>query len=259
MAVDKVISISEMNRNVAEFYVLGSTPLIMNRLSEKAKRELMYPSAPKTRADKATKLKHDPVAEYRAAAYLNSDSTRPAYFHGPAAWFKKALSNAGLDMPGAAKAKLERLTAVTSTQIDIFGLPSLSATPVRDARGTPDIRFRPIFAEWACIVQIDYISSLLREQDISALFAAAGLIVGVGDNRPQKGGAFGKFRLVAPDDADFQRVLSEQGRVAQEAAFWTPPYFDAESEELTTWFFDAVDGRDVKFTPIGQPMAEAAE
>lgn len=54
--------------------VLGASPLIYNRQSEKAKRELLLPAVQKNRAAKRSELKHDPLLEYRNSVY--SDPSR---------------------------------------------------------------------------------------------------------------------------------------------------------------------------------------
>lgn len=61
----------------AHFCVLGSSPLLLNRMSEKAKRQLLYPSGRKNAVEKATTLKHDPFEEFQAAPYRIASSDAP--------------------------------------------------------------------------------------------------------------------------------------------------------------------------------------
>lgn len=239
-AVDKEqpIVINEIEMTTITFCVLGTSPLIMNRFQQKAWQELLLPSARKNHAERAATLKHDPVAEFRGAAYRNRDLNSPAYTHIPNGSFKGALASAALDIPGATKAKMERLTAIVETNIDLFGIPNIFCAMVRnsDMNRTPDVRTRPIFPEWAAKVSVRYVRSLLTERTIANLFGAAGMIVGIGDWRPQKNGSYGCWKCVPETDADFKRITAKQGRKAQEAAFATPIYFDEDTEELLTWF-----------------------
>ena len=249
---DDTITIIEIKRNRATFNVLGSTPLLMNRFSQKAKQQLLSPPLRKNAAEKATTLKHDPVAEFRSSVYLNRDLDRPTRIHAPAEWFKGALCNAAIDIPGCAKAKLERLVQVASPQIDLYGVPRLHFGMVRnsDMNRTPDVRTRACFEEWAARIQIDFVSTIIKEKDLTHLFAAAGSIVGCGDWRPQKGGTFGQFKIVSDNDEDFHRIQQKQGSEAQSEALATPVCFDADTEELLAWFFEEIEGRDVSVTKL---------
>ena len=87
----------------------------------------------------------------------------------------------------------------------------------------------------------------MRAQSIANLLAAAGFTSGVGDWRQEKGsGNYGSFKLVSADDPDFVRITREQGRKAQQAAMEDPEAFDAESEELLSWFDVEVKRRGFK-------------
>jgi hypothetical protein len=248
------VEVLEIQTRRVEFCLLGQTPLLMNRFSEKARREMMLPALKKNRAEKSSSLKHDPVAEYRAAAYRNRDPNSDAFFHMPTGAFHKAIGQAAIDIPGQAKSVMLRLTSIASVNVDLFGIPQLHISMVRSGgmASVPDMRTRPCFREWACSVQFDLISNLVSERQITALIAAAGMICGVGDWRPQKGGSNGKFALVSPDDKDFQRIVNMQGRNSQIEAFENPGFFDEESQELFEWFSGEADRRELPYTKMGQ-------
>lgn len=234
----EIIDIQEIEIEEIRFNVLGRTPLIMNRFHQKARQELLYPKERESRATLESRLKHDPLAEFRGSICLNRDANRPALIHLPDGAPKKALAAAGLDMPGAAKAKLERLTGAADINIDLFGVPMMYMVMVRnsDINRTPDVRTRAIFPQWACSVTFRYPGRLLTRRAIASLFGAAGVIVGIGDWRPQKGGSHGTFTLVSDDDPAFREIVKKQGRAAQKAAFDKPSYYDADTEELFAWF-----------------------
>ena len=73
MATKKVtentIQIVEMETQTVTFHVLGTTPMIFNRMPEKAWQQLLLPSGRKTSAEKAGSTKHEPVVEYRSSPY----------------------------------------------------------------------------------------------------------------------------------------------------------------------------------------------
>lgn len=221
--------------------ILGTSPLILNRMSEKAKHELLMPKGRKNAVEKATSLKHVPVDEYRASAHTIKDSSAPTLLAVPSTAFKGSLRSAALDMPGAKKAQIGRLTYIEGEYVGVYGLPKLFMSIVRsaDMNKTPDVRSRAIVPEWACRVRITFVQPLIRGQAVANLLAAAGITIGVGDWRPEKGaGSYGQFRIVNPDDPDYLRIVEIGGRDAQIEALENPVAYDDETTELLSWFED---------------------
>src|ERR1043166_3208166 len=147
-----MIDIKEIETHVLQFHIIGTSPLILNRFSLKAPQQLRLPPIPTNRAERNLTLKHDPEEEFRSAVYLNRDPKRPAAFHLPNGMFHKSLGAAALDIPGAKRTQIERLTKITDVNIDLFGIPRLFMPMVRnsDINNTPDVRTRPIMEEGAC-------------------------------------------------------------------------------------------------------------
>jgi len=220
--------------------------IIMHRYSKKAREQLLFPKGRINSAEKAENLKHDPLGEYRECFYRNRDNTEPALFHLPTGMFSKALAAAALDIPGASKAQILRLASVTTRQINLFGVPQMFMAMTRssDMAHTPDVRTRPVFPVAACKIEIEFVSSLLKQNQIVNLLAAAGIIVGIGDWRPQKGGPHGKFRIVDADDPEYLRIVKQGGRAAQQAAYDKPVAYDYDTEELYSWFCEEVERRE---------------
>jgi len=246
---DDAISVLEVARGSITFCVLGTTPLILHRMSQKAARDLIYPSGRKTAADRAANLKHDPRREYRESAYLSPDDSGPTRLQHLSTAFKKALASSALDMPGAAKSQIGRLTYVEAERVNIYGIPKLfmAITRSSDINRTPDVRTRAIVHRWATYVTITYVKPIIREQVVANLFAAAGIMRGVGDWRPEKGsGSFGQFELVSQDDPRFLAIIAEGGREAQDEALRNPEPYDSETAELLSWFDVEVERRGLK-------------
>lgn len=245
---EEEISILEVSQGRVEVCVLGKTPIIMNRMSEKASRELLLPRK-KTAADRAANLKHNPPQEYRASAYKSPSDSAPTRLLFPSTAFKKAMSSVAVDIPGAARAQIGRLTYVEGDYVDVYGVPKLfmSITRSADMNHTPDVRTRAIVPQWACRLSITYVRPLLREQAIANLLAAAGIMRGVGDWRQEKGsGNYGLFELVDADDQRFKDIIRDGGREAQDEALEAPECYNAESAELLTWFTDEATRRGFK-------------
>lgn len=231
-------------------HVLGTTPLIMHRFPKKAWEQLLFPKGRANAAEKAENLKHDPLNEFRESIYKNRDAKEPAAVHLPTGAFSKAIAAAALDLPGASRAQILRLVSVATAQINVFGIPQMCMHMVRnsDIGRTPDVRTRAIFPEWALRFDLEHVSSLIKANQSLNLLAAAGIIVGVGDWRPQKGGFMGKFKVVEANDPDYLRVIKQQGRVAQLSAMEKPIAYDADTEELFAWFLEEAERRE-KFIP----------
>jgi hypothetical protein len=249
MATGKETEIStikiEMER--VSYCVIGRTPIILNRLAEKARHQLLLPSGRKTTAEKAVSLKHNPYEEFQSSPYiLPNGETFLAHLSTA---FKRAIAGTALDLPGAKKTQLSRLMWVEGEKVPIYGIPKLHMAITRsaDMNRTPDVRTRCIIPEWACRVTVAFPVPILKETTVSNLFAAAGMIQGVGDWRPEKGsGTFGQFELISEDDPDFQRIISTGGRDVQIEAMKAAEPYDMETEELLAWFDDEADRRGFK-------------
>lgn len=239
----------EINMARVDFCVLGRTPIILNRLAEKARHQLLMPSGRKTSAEKASGLKHNPFEEFRSSPYILKDETAPTLLAHLSTAFKRSIASAALDIPGAKKAQMSRLMWVEGEKIGIYGIPKLfmSITRSSDMARTPDVRTRCIVPEWAAKVTVAFPTPILKETVVFNLFSAAGLIQGVGDWRPEKGsGTYGQFEIVDPEDIRFQKIMSEGGRDVQIAGMDRAEPYDEETEELLSWFVGEVDKRGFK-------------
>ena len=233
------VQIIQINTGTITVAVVGTTPLILNRMSEKAKRELLMPAPKKTAADKASNLKHDPLTEFRASPVTLRDERAPTLLAVPATAFKGAMRTAALDLPGAKKSQIGRLTYIPGEFVGVYGVPQIYSTIVRsaDMNRTPDVRTRCIVPKWAALLNITFVKPIMREQAIANLLAAAGITVGVGDFRPEKGaGNDGQFEVVGADDERLIELTRSGGRAEQIAAMENPEAYDEDTEELLSWF-----------------------
>lgn len=240
------IQIVQVDRGHVEYCILGTTPLILNRMSEKAMHELLLPKGKKTAADKASSLKHDPYAEFLASPYTDPDPKAPTLITHLATAFKRGISAAAMDVPGSSKAQIGRLTWVEGERIHIYGIPQMlmSVTRSADMNKTPDIRTRVIIPQWACRITVSFVKPLLNETSITNLLVSAGLTQGTGDWRTGKGsGTYGSFEVTSQDNPDFKLILKTGTRKAQESAMKDPEAYDRETEELYEYFKSEVGKR----------------
>lgn len=227
-------------------WLKGRTPLICNRMAGKAMRELLCPRGRKTTAEKQQSLKHDPLSEYRnsMSVRMGKGITR-VIFPSPAV--KGAMASAALETKGTNKTQIGRLVWVKDYTCDLYGVPQLFMSTVRsaDMNKTPDVRTRAILEEWCLPAVIQFVKPQMSENTIAQLLANAGIIIGIGDFRQEKGkGNFGQFEVVT--EADCKKIIAAGGMKQQDAAIKKPTCFDAESEELLGWFTSEVDRRGKK-------------
>ena len=241
------VDIQKIEMSIITFNLLGTSPLICNKFQQKAWQEMLLPSRQTNRAALETKLKHDPYAEFRGSVYMNRDKKEKALLHLPSGAFHASIAAAAIDLPGAKKAQIERLTKVEDMHINLFGAPQIMCAMVRnsDISRTPDVRTRAIFPQWALRITVRYVTRLITERSVAHLVGAAGIIIGIGDWRSQKGGKFGSFEAVSDDNKAWKSIMETQGRAAQEKALATPIYFDEDTEELLMWFDEEVRRREM--------------
>ena len=239
------IDIDPVQRTEIRIFVLGLEPLIFNAVSQKAQRELLYPTGRKNAAARASSLKHVPIEEYRASVYRFKHDRAPTRLCLPATCFKKALRQAALRVPGVAKTEISQLIwtrgdgDLSADWIPVYGVPQLLMSVVRnsDQNHTPDIRTRAILPRWCCSFRLIYVSPLLTGRTVVNLTNTSGLICGVGDFRQEKGaGSYGQFEIVDPDNAEFAEIARATMLADQDAALEKPEFYDFDSESNFTWF-----------------------
>lgn len=233
------VYIARVDRETVDFCILGTAPLICNRMSQKARQELLLPKGKKTTAEKASSLKHNPLDEYRASPYTAMEEDAPTRIQLLSTMFKKACMTAALDLPGAKKAQIGRLLYVVGDRVPVYGVPQIfmSITRSADMNRTPDVRTRAILAKWACRISVSFVSPIIRLSSVANLLAAGGITSGVGDWRVEKGsGSYGTYEVVADDDPRYLEVVNGGGPEAQAAALQEPTPYDDETAELLTWY-----------------------
>lgn len=243
---DGAFHIAPIVTQTMTFHVLGLTPFLFNRQSEKAKHHLLLPPRKKNTAELEQTLKHNPLEEYRASPYIEGRTRDfPTYFHMTDGMFKGALSKAAIDIPGATKSAVGRLVSNVRETIPIWGAPTLRVDMVRQAgiNRTPDVRIRCCLPEWCAVVTFSFLPQIITPASLANLFQASGRICGVGDFRVEKGGSCGQYEIVEQDDPDFVRIQQAGGRAQQEHGWKYPEFYNDEARELCEWFDEEIDAR----------------
>ena len=201
------ITIPAINLKFFELTVVGDTPLIVHKFSEKAKRQMLEKQM------KVAKTKgHDtknPTEDFIESLYwLSNQPTeytgdafqaaidKGAKFGFPSTAFKAAAVSAGY-RAGVMKDKVSTNGAfhIIPEFVGIIGTPHMREDMVRIGMGTADIRFRGEFTEWKAVLPITYNASVYSQEQIANLFNLGGFACGIGEWRPEKGGNNGMFHI----------------------------------------------------------------
>jgi hypothetical protein len=226
------LEIKVFDRRAITLYLLGTTGLFVNRMSKKARETLLMGGKRDT-----TDIKHDMPAEFRDSIYRTSDG--PTLLAMPSGAFKGSMETVTVDMPGVTKASVSRLISVPGQNVPIWGVPYLRSDVVRQAgiSKTPDIRTRAFVPEWGSVVTIAYIGHVFTFHAVTNLLANAGVTIGVGDKRQEKGaGEHGLWEIVSGDDPRFLEIVATGGRDAQIAAMQAAEPYDDDTRELLDYF-----------------------
>lgn len=215
MATSKQQDIVQIDRIGAETIIVpivGTSPLIMHRFSEKAKREMLD----RTQGKKNPRQAKDPRAEFEAAGYVmgeeDKNGSRVKTYGFPAIAFKAATVSAARfyrDVTMTALRQFLFFSGIVSgaDRVSLIPIttdqeipeseewPRMREDVVRVGMGAADLRYRPEFWPWQAKLTITYVKSALTQGSVLSLIDAGGLGVGVGEWRPERGGDFGQYKV----------------------------------------------------------------
>ena len=191
----QTIELQRLQDAVIEIPIIGLTPVIPHKWSEKARR--MMPGHPDGDAVKKSKDKRKPKEEADACLYLLDG--KPAI---PATAFKAAAVGACRFFEKPSMVEAKQLVFVEGDGpeqlIPIKGSKELHEDLPRNANGNADLRYRYYICDWSTTLRVRYVPARISRESIVALIDAAGR-GGVGDWRPSAPksytGTFGTFRV----------------------------------------------------------------
>lgn len=228
------VFIKPIQQGFVTLRIIGTTPLIQNRMSAKAKQQLLLGSKKKTKAEKA-EIKHHPLAEFRDSAEMLD--VGPTALGLRVVSVKAAMCGAALETEGITKSSAQKLLYMPGDLTPLYGIPQIRMDIVRsaDMNRTPDVRSRVTLPKWGAELKIGFIMPQLNPTSVMQLLANAGFLNGVGDFRQEKGkGSFGLFRVVheSQQDDEWDELVATSGRAVQLAALQNPEPANIESAEL---------------------------
>lgn len=186
------VEITQIEAETIRVPILGTTPLLVHRFSEKAKK-MMLDNMQGRKTPKAAK---DPDAEYEGAFYRFEDGR----YGFPSGAFKLAMVGASRFYgKEVAMTKLRQTVFIFGEGrhelAEIKGEPHMREDVVTVGMKGTDLRYRPEFRDWRTVLEVTYVTAALTRDSVLSLIDAAGMGVGVGEWRPEKNGTHGTFRI----------------------------------------------------------------
>jgi hypothetical protein len=239
------IVIPPLMRGHTTLRIIGTTPLFQNRMTAKVKMGLLCGSRKKTAAEKVA-VKHHPIDEFRDSAEIVPGG--PTALGLRVVALKAAMCTAAIETPGVTKSSAQRLLFMPGELVPLYGTPQLRMDVVRsaDINRTPDIRSRAFLPKWGCEIEIQHILPQLPVASVYTLACNAGVLIGVGDYRQEKGkGSFGTFRVITPEteDEEWEELVANHDRAAQLRALDDPECADRDTEDLLAFYRQEVNRR----------------
>lgn len=180
--------------------LIGDTPLIVHRWSEKAKKQMLDKQMKKATAGKEPK---DPERDFRESLYVLEDGS----YGFPIIGFKAAAVTACTSIGSMTKVAARQAFHVDGEFAIIEGdEPKMREDMVRVGMGTADIRYRGEFKKWFTTIAVKYNANVMSAEQILNLMQTAGFAVGVGEWRPEKDGQFGRFHVATAKE---MKVIEE--------------------------------------------------
>jgi hypothetical protein len=199
----RTVQIAPPNFQTAVFSLRGSSPLVINKFSQKARQQMVekQQAGAQAKKGKAREAK-DFDACYQGARHLSTKGWDGI----PANAFRKA-------MIGACRLVDFKMTlAKIGFFIEADGFDSDDGTPLVKITGTPrklemavrnetgvaDVRVRPQWMEWSATLRVRFDASLFSLEDVTNLLARAGAQCGICEGRPSSdsgGMGWGLFEI----------------------------------------------------------------
>ena len=208
----KEYDIPAINTKKLPFTIIGDSPLIMHKWSEKAKKQIRdaQTKQPKTKGHDIRNPYEDLIDSIYWLEGAPKEKTEDGFakaiangakFGFPAVAVKAAAVAAGY-RAGVTKDKVSQsgMIPVDGEFIEIQGTPGIREDMVRVNNGGADLRYRGEFKNWSAEIEVSYNASALSAEQVVNLFNLGGFVCGIGEWRPEKSGEYGRFHVATAEE-----------------------------------------------------------
>lgn len=198
------ILISEPRLTTITFNIVGTSPYMQAKFSEKAKQKMMatQQAGSQSRGKKVREAR-DFDADYEASTHFSTDGWAGI----PAGAFRTAMIDA-CRLVGF-KMTLAKLSVFVEPDgfdngdgtplVKIEGSREKNVAAVRNQSGVCDLRARPMWRDWAVALRVKFDEDQFSLTDVTNLLHRVGQQVGIGEGRPNSrdstGIGFGTFAI----------------------------------------------------------------
>jgi hypothetical protein len=213
MPSKEVILVKQIEMAQAPVHLIGTTPLMVHKFSEKSKRQILEKQQMKV--GKPKEIRNPWEDSIEGAYWLEGKPTE----YTEAAFNEAVANGAKLGFPatgvkdsavsGAYRNKLSKdkislygaFHVIGGELIEVVGKPEVREDCVKVGMGTTDLRYRVWFPKWEVRFEIIYNLAMITLEQILSYFEAGGFAVGIGEYRVEKGGIFGSYKVAADGEA----------------------------------------------------------
>lgn len=214
---DAAVSIPRLNIEIVELRLVGTSPLITHAWDGKQKQMMRDKQGKKAKQARGARV---PAHDFVGALYWFNSRNRPGSppdlpkdpdeamllaedavaagrFGFPTIGFKSAAVTGAGFVDGITKVSARGAFHVVGeyTELETPHPPVMREDMVRVGMGSADLRYRPMFEEWATTLTIELNTSAMSIEQMINLFNVGGFAAGVGDWRPEKNGPHGRFTV----------------------------------------------------------------
>ena len=201
------VEIPDIQIKMASLRIEGTSPLIVHKFSEKARKEILDKCMQKAKSGKEPK---NPVQEFMQSLHwltpMPGEYSEEAFDAALAAGARFGFPATGIKQSAVSGAYRAGLTKdkvsvyggfhiLGGELIEVLGTPRMREDYAVINNGAPEIRYRAEFPEWAMSFDIKYNASVFSLEQIVSFFNFGGFSVGLGDWRSEKGGIFGSYKI----------------------------------------------------------------
>lgn len=188
--------------------IIGDSPLIVHKWSEKAKKEMLDKQMKKASSGKQAK---DPWMDFCESLYWldgmpespTEEDVQKARFGFPAVAFKACAIDAAYQQGAITKKTTARgAFHLIDELVEIKGTPRIREDMVQigGMSKVADIRYRGEFPNWKATLNIRYNAGAISPEQILNMLNIGGFSNGVGEWRPSKDGSFGTFHVATGNE-----------------------------------------------------------
>ena len=201
------LNIQPLNLKTGTFEMYGTSPLVLNKFSEKARNAMKKKQEQGELSKKGKKRDgKDFKATFEAAKRISTEGWCGIHAGGLRNALISACRTAGFTMT---RAKLSIFVLADGFDRDdgmplvrlIAGDPEYTEMAVRNETGVVDLRARPMWRDWGFILNVRYDADQFSLEDVTNLVLRAGHQVGIGEGRPDSkksaGLGWGMFDFVS--------------------------------------------------------------